>query len=150
MKTGKIPNRQRSASNDKINGDDASISKAAEVNETFRFIFEYSFRLQTNSTLLEKYFQNSLYWIDICRWIQLIISIITFSELSCILARTIFDCNANWSWKWSEERQKQQFRHKRNSKFSFIRSHFLKQLFDRYVDQQTYYQFVYSIPFSIT
>ena len=30
LKTGKIPNRQRSASNDKINGDDASISKAAE------------------------------------------------------------------------------------------------------------------------
>ena len=30
LKTGKIPNRQRSSSNDKISGDDASISKAAE------------------------------------------------------------------------------------------------------------------------
>ena len=46
MKTGKIPNRQRSASNDKINGDDASISKAAEVNETFHFIFGLTFRFQ--------------------------------------------------------------------------------------------------------
>ena len=31
LKTGKIPNRQRSASNDKMPGDEASISKAAEV-----------------------------------------------------------------------------------------------------------------------
>ena len=38
MKTGKIPNRQRSASNDKINGDDASISKAAEVNDISHLI----------------------------------------------------------------------------------------------------------------
>ena len=44
LKTGKIPNRQRSASNDKINGDDASISKAAEVHETFHFIFGHTFR----------------------------------------------------------------------------------------------------------
>ena len=59
MKTGKIPNRQRSASNDKINGDDASISKAAEVNETFRFIFEYKFptsnEFNTTRKILSKF-----------------------------------------------------------------------------------------------
>ena len=49
LKTGKIPNRQRSASNDKINGDDASISKAAEVNETFHFIFECIYRFQSHT-----------------------------------------------------------------------------------------------------
>ena len=100
LKTGKMPNRQRSASNDKLPGDESSISQAAEVSN------------------LPLYYDSSfLYLCEIFLLLVYLIPVFIDLEFGSIMARTVPYRNANWNGKRNQKGQKQQFGHKRYGKF---------------------------------
>ena len=97
-----MPNRQRSASNDKLPGDESSISQAAEVSN------------------LPLYYDSSFIYLNWCEiFLLLVYSILLFIDLEfgSIMARTVPYRNANWNGKRNQKGQKQQLGHKRYGKF---------------------------------